>query len=40
MLALCEKLGFRRSSLPDDPGIAQLTLSLGAAPEPSVNHER
>ncbi len=39
MLALCEKLGFVRSSLPDDPGIAQLTLPL-ATPEPSVNQER
>lgn len=28
MLALCEKLGFVRSSVPEDPGIALLTLSL------------
>jgi len=32
MLALCEKLGFERRLLPDDPGIAQLTLRLGPSP--------
>lgn len=28
MLALCDKLGFRRSSVPDDPGIVMLTMTL------------
>jgi acetyltransferase len=35
MLALCEKLGFVRKAVPDDPGIVQLSLPLA---ESSVNH--
>ncbi|MEQ8816659.1 MAG: bifunctional acetate--CoA ligase family protein/GNAT family N-acetyltransferase [Thalassobaculum sp.] len=29
MLALCEKLGFVRKAVPDDPGVAHLALKLG-----------
>jgi acetyltransferase len=32
MLALCEKLGFERRLVPDDPGIAELRLRLGTPP--------